>query len=68
MCKYCENLNANENVLPNHNNCSDIVIEKDSEGVYIDIDYSEYFGFDSMYYRDYIYINYCPMCGRKLVS
>lgn len=68
MCEYCKNLDCNDTRLPNQNKHSEIIIEKDNQGVSLNIDYDENFGYSSMYYRDYIYINYCPMCGKKLIK
>ena len=68
MCEYCKNLDCNDTRLPNQNKYSEIIIEKDNQGVSLNIDYDESFEYSSMYYRDYIYINYCPMCGENLLK
>lgn len=68
MCKYCENLDCNEIELPHSTKQAMVCIEKLGDVAYIETDYNESFGYDSMYFYDRIYINYCPMCGRKIVE
>lgn len=67
MCKYCQQLNGCDEPLPNINKeNSSILLDRYEDMAYIEIDYEESFGYTSMYYRDRIYINFCPICGRKL--
>ncbi len=69
MCEYCEKIINNKRILD---------IDNDKE-TYIEIDWQKAFGYmlyveiegqDNDGYKpsQFFQINYCPMCGRKLVK
>lgn len=61
MCKYCED---GEELISNRITAT--IVQCDN-GTYIDGEYSAY-SCDSSFNDEAIYINYCPMCGKKLTE
>ena len=57
MCKYCEKSKSLE--IKDAYGDLDLRIEE----IYVE---DKHLGIDTISHRNYIDINYCPMCGRKL--
>jgi len=62
MCEYCEKDYENKNMIDDEN-CTVTIINEKNE---IEIDYAEYFSYNSRSYYGTFPINYCPICGKKL--
>lgn len=58
-CEFCERGEVLNNVA---NSDFAITIDQDEDGYYIEVE----FDWEDVYSDDATYINYCPICGKKL--
>lgn len=61
MCEYCKYDYSAKPIVKDRT--TEISIETADSELYIDYDSG---GYEASYFRHYLKINYCPMCGRKL--